>query len=70
MVAQRPNYLSDAPFKGHFDDNPFLPMEEADALQPRHPQRRYKRPAPRRDGDGGLKIVQPKSLSRKNPMKG
>ena len=70
VVAQRPNYLSDNPFKGHFDENPFLPLEEAEALQPRHPQRRYRRPSPLRDGGDDLKLVQPKSLSRKNPMKG
>ena len=43
VIAQRPNYLTDALFKGQADPNPFHTKEDDDELIPLHAQRRYKR---------------------------
>ncbi|AKS41371.1 type IV secretory system conjugative DNA transfer family protein [Wenzhouxiangella marina] len=39
MIAQKPNYLTDPPFQGRYDDNPYYQPEDARALEPRRGQR-------------------------------
>jgi len=43
VIAQRPNYLSDALFKDQTDANPFHTKDDDDELAPQQAQRRYKR---------------------------
>jgi type IV secretion system protein VirD4 len=43
VIAQRPNYLTDALFTGMTDPNPYHCQDDDDELKPRHAQRRYKR---------------------------
>ncbi len=43
VIAQLPNYLTDAVFKGKADENPFHTREDEEALTPQRAQRRYKR---------------------------
>lgn len=43
VIAQRPNYLADAPFRGRFDANPFHAADDLDAVTPRSPQRSFVR---------------------------
>jgi len=43
VIAQRPNYLTDAVFNGQTDPNPFHTKEDDDDLNPQQAQRRYKR---------------------------
>jgi len=43
VIAQRPNYLTDAVFIGQTDPNPFHTKEDDDDLTPQQAQRRYKR---------------------------
>jgi type IV secretion system protein VirD4 len=38
-IAQKPNYLSDPPFNGRFDQNPYYQAKDAAQLQPRRGQR-------------------------------
>ncbi len=44
VIAQRPNYLIDAPFEGLFEPNPYHTPDDLDAVTPRLPQREYRRP--------------------------
>lgn len=44
VIAQRPNYLIDAPFAGLFEPNPYHTPDDLDAVTPRLPQREYRRP--------------------------
>lgn len=44
VIAQRPNYLIDAPFAGLFQANPYHTPDDLDAVTPRLPQREYRRP--------------------------
>jgi type IV secretion system protein VirD4 len=39
VIAQKPNYLSDPPFAGRFDDNPYYQPGDAEQLKPRRGQR-------------------------------
>lgn len=41
VIAQRANYLTDAPFKGTFDANPYYQPADAEQLKPRRGQRDY-----------------------------
>ena len=43
MIAQKPNYLSDPPFQGRYDDNPYYQPRDAEQLKPRRGQRNYQR---------------------------
>jgi type IV secretion system protein VirD4 len=43
VIAQRPNYLSDTPFRGRFDPNPYYQPRDLDDIQPRRGQRDYRR---------------------------
>ena len=42
IIAQRPNYLADAPFRGRFDPNPYHQPRDLDYIKPRRGQRDYK----------------------------
>jgi len=39
VIAQKPNYLSDPPFQGRYDDNPYYEADDAKEIAPRRPQR-------------------------------
>ena len=43
VIAQRPNYLSDAPFRDRFDANPYHQPRDLDEIAPRRGQRDYRR---------------------------
>lgn len=43
VIAQRPNYLTDTPFKGKFDPNPYHQEQNLKQLQPVRGQRLYHR---------------------------
>jgi len=43
VIAQRPNYLTDAPFQGLFDPNPYYQPDDLAEIQPRRGQRDYRR---------------------------
>ncbi len=43
VIAQRPNYLTDAVFKGQSDANPYHCQDDDDEVAPHRAQRRYKR---------------------------
>jgi len=40
VIAQKPNYLSDPPFVGRFDDNPYYQPRDVEQLRPRRGQRK------------------------------
>ena len=42
IIAQRPNYLTDTPFQGRFDPNPYHQPQDLDRIKPRRGQRDYK----------------------------
>jgi len=44
VIAQKPNYLSDPPFGGRFDDNPYYQPRDAEQLKPRRGQRKVEPP--------------------------
>jgi len=41
IIAQRPNYLTDTPFQGHFDPNPYYRPGNLEEIKPRRGQRDY-----------------------------
>jgi type IV secretion system protein VirD4 len=43
VIAQRPNYLTDTPFHGRFDPNPYYQPRDLDEIKPRRGQRDYRR---------------------------
>ena len=43
IIAQRPNYLTDKPFAGQFDPNPYHQPADLQAIAPRRGQRDYRR---------------------------
>ena len=43
VIAQRSNYLTDRPFSGMFDDNPYHTELDMDAVRARYPQRYFRR---------------------------
>lgn len=43
IIAQRPNYLTDTPFAGQFDPNPYHQPADLQELAPRRGQRAYQR---------------------------
>jgi len=43
VVAQRPNYLTDTPFRGTYDPNPYHQPQDLDAIRPRRGQRDVRR---------------------------
>lgn len=43
VIAQRPNYLTNLPFSGMFDGNPYHSRIDIDEVTPRYPQRIFKR---------------------------
>ena len=44
VIAQKPNYLSDKPFEGLYDDNPYYQPRDAELLKPRRGQRKVDPP--------------------------
>jgi type IV secretion system protein VirD4 len=43
VIAQRPNYLTDTPFRGQFDPNPYHQPQDLEQIKPRRGQRDYSR---------------------------
>jgi type IV secretion system protein VirD4 len=43
VIAQRPNYLTDTPFHGRFDPNPYYQPRDLDEIKPRRGQRAVRR---------------------------
>ncbi len=61
VIAQRPNYITDAIFKGLADPNPFHTKDDEDDLAPQQKQRRYTR-RKNRNISGDSEVEELKSL--------